>query len=196
MKTLKTLKRWYGWVALLGWCLPFAIPAAAMGVSLGIGQDLAGPWLGWLSLVTWIFASVWSFAVVPWLHSPYELGDDAGPPGGLIVRRWMTSSVVGIAFAAFPLTAITVLVYLMEYGPVYSLQWGPEEKKLSVIAAVVTACLGALFFTKRKFRRRLGEHYRRRTLCFGCGYSLRGLDDAACPECGWTAAEGSPSPRS
>lgn len=191
MTTWAILKRWYGWVALLGWCLPFAIPAATMGVSLAVGRDLMNAWVGWIMLLAWVAASMWSFAVVPWLHALFlsQVGGDTLHAGQTTVSRWRTSAVVGVVFAGFPSLALTVLVYLLEYGPVYEPQWGAQEKRLALVLGLMGAGLAGVVMLKRRFGQRLATAYRRRGYCFGCGYNLRGLEATRCPECGGVDSE-------
>ncbi|MEM9916378.1 MAG: hypothetical protein AAF911_15600 [Planctomycetota bacterium] len=191
MKSFSAFRHWYGVVALLAWFAPFVIPMVIVGLSLLAERDFAGPGLSWSMLGLWVFASMWSFVVVPWLHARVVLRGEMIPPGRRLIRRWFGSAIVGLGVAVFPVAGFTITDYLLTYGLAYTPYWGWYEQAMTAVLGFLFVGLVVLAFLRRRFGRKVLREYATLELCFGCGYRLRGLDGGACPECG--ASPGSAS---
>ena len=64
---------------------------------------------------------------------------------------------------------------------------------MATLTVLLVGVVGGVLDLRRHYRDTIGLDRRRRGLCVGCGYDLRGTPKR-CPECG-LAARGGPTPR-
>ncbi|MEE9405747.1 MAG: hypothetical protein V3V20_12720 [Algisphaera sp.] len=159
----------------------------AMKQGMGGAMSVRPAWI-----LTWgLFLAAAGLWLEPlkWAYRPERLrkaGQWKTPPQRY--DRWTLRWVPAMVPLVF---GLTLMILEMGYGVLAPAgrAAAPEGLRFGIAAAVLVSVLGAVAVSqmaRARFRREvewLGD-------CFGCGYSRRGAESEACPECGWRATKG------